>query len=187
MIHEETQDQELAGGLPPDETNALKRRPLPPLIPAPEEGDLWVADAVKAVEASITKFADEFRVHPFAHRVEHSLHVRLVQLLSEWEEFRGWHPLKEGGFKSQLIHKEWPETYGEELESGTSKRRGSFDIAIVTPDQLRQASIDQFRLGRIAAPIVIELGLGYWDEHLRADHKKLVDSEVQHGYLVRWP
>ena len=148
------------------------------------EGASWVANAVKAVEASITKFADEFRVHPFAHRVEHSLHVRLVQLLSERAEFRGWHPLKQGGFKSQLIHKEWPETYGEELKDGTSKRRGSFDIAIVTPDQLRRASIDQFRLGRIAAPIVIELGLGYWDKHLRADHKKLEDSKIQHGYLV---
>ena len=83
--------------------------------------------------ASITKFADEFRVHPFAHRVEHSLHVRLVQLLSERDELRGWYPLEEGGFKSQLIHKEWPETYGEKLKDGTSKRRGSFDIAIVTP------------------------------------------------------
>ena len=184
MIHNETQDQEQTVGLPPDETNALKRRPLPPLVPVPQKGDPWVADAVKAVEAAITKLVEEFRVHPFAHRVEHSLHVRLVQLLSEWEELRGWHPLKEGGFKSQLIHKEWPETYGEELERGTSKRRGSFDIAIVTPDQLRQASIDQFRLGRIAAPIVIELGLGYWDEHLRADYKKLKDSKIQHGYLV---
>ena len=184
MIHDETQDQELAVGLPPDETNALKRRPLPPLIPAPKENDPWVANAVKAVEASITKFANEFRAHPFSHRVEHSLHVRLVQLLSEWDELRGWHPLKEGGFKSQLIHKEWPETYGEELKNGTSKRRGSFDIAIVTPDQLRRASIDQFRLGRIAAPIVIELGLGYWDKHLLADHKKLEDSKIQHGYLI---
>ena len=184
MIHDETQDQEWVVGLPPDETNTLKRRPLPPLVPAPKKGDPWVASAVKAVEAAITKLVDEFRVHPFAHRVEHSLHVRLVQLLSEWEELRGWHPLKEGGFKSQVIHKEWPETYGEQLEGGTSKRRGSFDIAIVTPNQLRQASIDQFRLGRIAAPIVIELGLGYWDEHLRADHKKLKDSKIQHGYLV---
>lgn len=184
MIHDETQDQERAVGLPPDETNALKRRPLPPLVPAPEKGDPWVADAVKAVEAAITKLVDEFRVHPFAHRVEHSWHIRLVQLLSEWEELRGWHPLKEGGFKSQLIHKEWPETYGEELKSGTSKRRGSFDIAIVTPDQLRRASIDQFRLGRIAAPIVIELGLGYWDKHLLADYKKLRDSKIEHGYLV---
>jgi hypothetical protein len=31
---------------------------------------------------------------------------------------------------------------------------------------------------------VIELGLGYWDEHLRADHKKLKDSKIQHGYIV---
>ena len=52
------------------------------------------------------------------------------------------------------------------------------------PGELRQASIDQFRLGRIAAPIVIELGLGYWDKHLRADYKKLMDSKIQHGYLV---
>jgi hypothetical protein len=50
----------------------------------------------------------------------------------ERHELQGWHPLKEGGFKSQLIHKEWPETYGEKLKDGTSKRRGSFDIAIVT-------------------------------------------------------
>ena len=54
----------------------------------------------------------------------------------------------------------------------------------MTPDQLRRASIDQFRLGRIAAPIVIELGLGYGATHLLADHKKLKDSEIQHGYLV---
>jgi hypothetical protein len=69
--------------------------------------------------------------------VEHSLHVRLIQLLSERDELQGWHPLEEGGFKSQLIHKEWPETYSEKLKDGTSKRRGSFDIAIVTPGQLR--------------------------------------------------
>jgi hypothetical protein len=184
MMHDETQGQEQTVGLPPDETNTLKRRPLPPLVPAPEEGDPWVADAVTAVEASITKLVHEFRVHPFAHRVEHSWHVRLVQLLSEREVLQDWYPLGEGGFKSQLIHKEWPETYGEELEDGTSKRRGSFDIAIVTPGQLRRASIDQFRPGRIAAPFVIELGLGYWDEHLLADHKKLRDSEIEHGYLV---
>ena len=61
---------------------------------------------------------------------------------------------------------------------------GHSTLRLLTPDQLRRASIDQFRLGRIAAPIVIELGLGYWDEHLRADHKKLTDSKIQHGYLV---
>lgn len=34
-----------------------------------------------AVEASITKLIDEFRLQPFIHRVEHSLPIRLVQLL----------------------------------------------------------------------------------------------------------
>lgn len=70
-------------GLPLDETNAAVGRPLPPLVPEPEKGDPWVADAVMAVEAAITKLVDEFRVHPFVHRVEHLWHVRLIQLLSE--------------------------------------------------------------------------------------------------------
>jgi hypothetical protein len=26
--------------------------------------------------------------------------------------------------------------------------------------------------------------MGYWDEHLCADYKKLKDSNIQHGYLV---
>lgn len=60
-------------------------------------------------------------------------------------------------------------------------------MRLFTPDQLRRASIDQFRLGRIAAPIVIELGLGYLDTHLLADHKKLKESKIEHGYLSSPP
>lgn len=185
MTQDETQADVVQAAAPPhDEANVLRRHPLQPLVPAPEKDDPWVARAVVAAETSIQKLVDEFRKHPFAHRVEHSLHVRLVQLLSEWDQLQGMHPLKDGNFKSQLIHKEWPETYGEETGDGATKRRGSFDIAILTPGQLRQASIDQFRLGRIDAPIVIELGLGYGPGHLCADQKKLMDSKVQHPYLV---
>lgn len=54
----------------------------------------------------------------------------------------------------------------------------------MTPDQLREATIDQFSLGLIAAPIVIEMGLNYWDDHLRADHDNLAHCKIQHGYLV---
>ena len=113
-----------------------------------------------AIEASITKLIDEFRVHPFIHRVEHSLHIRLVQLLSEWEHLRGWYPIGDSGFKTQLIHKEWPEARPrKEPDLTADRRRGSFDLVILAPSQLQRTALEQFRVGRIDAPIVIELGL----------------------------
>jgi hypothetical protein len=125
-------------------------------------------------------------VQPFIHRVEHSLHVRLVQLLSEWEHLRGWYPIGGSGFKTQLIHKEWPETIPrkKKLELIVDRRRGSFDLVVLAPGQLEKAALEQFTVGRIDPPIVIELGLGYWDDHLEGDQEKLTNSRVQHPYLV---
>jgi hypothetical protein len=111
MINDETQDQDLQKeqkAMPADAKALLDTVHM--IVPAPPPGDEWVAEAVKAVEASITKLIDEFRAQPFIHRVEHSLHARLMQLLSEWEHLRGWYPIADSGFKTQLIHKEWPET-----------------------------------------------------------------------------
>ncbi len=111
MINDETQDQDLQEeqkAMPADAKALLDK--VHTTVPAPPPGDEWVAEAVKAVEASITKLIDEFRAQPFIHRVEHSLHARLMQLLSEWEHLRGWYPIDDSGFKTQLIHKEWPET-----------------------------------------------------------------------------
>jgi hypothetical protein len=141
---------------------------------------------VDAVESSIAKLIDEFRVQPFIHRVEHSLHVRLVQLLSEWETLRGWYPIGGSGFKTQLIHKEWPETTPrkKEPELIVDRRRGSFDVVVLAPSQLEEATLEQFTVGRVDAPIVIELGLGYGEEHLRHDLAKLTNSKVQHPHLV---
>jgi hypothetical protein len=93
MIHDGTQDQDQYGeqeGLPAD-AGALPGK-AGEIVPAPPLGDGWVAEAVMAVEASITKLIDEFRVQPFIHRVEHSLHIRLVQLLGEWERAAGLVP-----------------------------------------------------------------------------------------------
>jgi len=70
-------------------------------VAAPPCGDEWVAGALQAAEASISKLLDEFRVQPFIHRVEHSLHVRLVQLLSEWEHLRGLYPIGGSGFRRE--------------------------------------------------------------------------------------
>lgn len=130
---------------------------LPPLVRLSPADDEFVARTVPFVEQSIEQLLDEFCVHPFTHRVEHSLHVQLYRLLSRREELTRHVPIGRIGFASQLIHKEWPET-----NPRTGKgRRGSFDLAILTPGELRRVeSIDQFTLGPIEASIVPELGLG---------------------------
>jgi len=193
MINDETQDQDLEEeqkAMPADAKALLDK--VHSTVQAPSPGDEWVAEAVKAVEASITKLVEEFREQPFIHRVEHSLHARLMQLLSEWEHLRGWYPIDDSGFKTQLIHKEWPETRPrkkknkkeEESEVIADRRRGSFDVVVLAPSQLEKATLEQFTVGRIDAPIVIELGLGYWNDHLSGDREKLTNSQVQHPYLV---
>lgn len=186
MVHDGTQDQDLR-----NEQEALPAdaEPLPgkatEIVPAPPHGDGWVAEAVMAVEASITKLIDEFRVQPFIHRVEHSLHIRLVQLLGEWEHLRGWYPIGGSGFKTQLIHKEWPEARPRKKpDLIADRRRGSFDLAVLAPSQLQGTALEQFRAGRIDAPIVIELGLNYGEQHLTDDQEKLANSAVQYPYLV---
>jgi hypothetical protein len=124
MINDETQDQDLQ-----EEQKAMSADAKALLgkvhmtVPVPPPGDEWVAEAVKAVEASITKLIDEFRAQPFIHRVEHSLHARLMQLLSEWEHLRGWYPIGDSGFKTQLIHKEWPETKPRKKEPELDRRQ----------------------------------------------------------------
>ncbi len=187
MINDETQDQDLQEeqkAIPADAKALLDKVHI--TVPAPPLGDEWVREAVKAVEASITKLIDEFRAQPFIHRVEHSLHVRLMQLLSEWEHLRGWYPIDDSGFKTQLIHKEWPETRPRKKkpELIVDRRRGSFDVVVLAPSQLGKATLEQFTVGRIDASIVIELGLGYWNDHLSGDREKLTNSRVQHPYLV---
>jgi hypothetical protein len=100
MIHDGTRDQDRYNeqkDMPADAEPLLGK--VGEIVPAPPHGDGWVAEAVAAVEASITKLIDEFRVQPFIHRVEHSLHIRLVQLLGEWEHLRGWYPIGDSGFK----------------------------------------------------------------------------------------
>ena len=70
-------------------------------------------------------------------------------------------------FKTQLIHKEWPEARPRKKPDLTAdRRRGSFDLVVLAPSQLRRTALEQFRVGRIDAPIVIELGLNYGRQHL---------------------
>ena len=55
---------------------------------------------------------------------------------------------------------------------------------VLAPNQLQRTALEQFRVGRIDAPIVIGLGLNYGRRHLAGDRQKLANSAVQHSYLV---
>jgi hypothetical protein len=152
-----------------------------PPPPAPPEDGQWVETAVAIVEQVLDQLVFEFLRAPYLHRVEHSLHARLFAILAAQPHFDRNFVLNDGRTVTQPIHKEWPETIPEE-----GHRRGSFDLVILPPGLVGQSSVQAFRTGRIAAPIVIEMGLDYGAGHLMADAEKLINSRVQHGYLVHF-
>jgi hypothetical protein len=119
---------------------------------------------------------------PFLHRVEHSVHAQLFSMLTRHRELSESYPIGTTGRRTQLVHKEWPETIAD-VASGSNKR-GNFDLAIIAPAQLADATLDHIRTGSIAAGIVIEMGLNYPLSHLDQDYHKLVSSQVAAGYLV---
>jgi hypothetical protein len=138
-----------AGGL----SRARVPRVVP--VPTPVDGDPWLEDAARIVDIAIDSLVWEFVEHPYLHRAEHSLHARLFGILVAHPVFAHLLPIGDTGRYTQPVHKEWPETIARELKDG---RRGNFDLAILNRDQLANATLQQFRSGRIAAPIVIEVG-----------------------------
>lgn len=141
----------------------------------------WIERATRITEVCIDELILEFLDLPYLHRVEHSIHCRLYAILSAQSIFARHFPLADGGMLTQPIHKEWPETTPRPEKDN---RRGNFDLAILPPGQLRTCTLEHFRDGRVAAPIAIEMGLNCDDEHLAADAEKLLNSQIQHGYLV---
>jgi len=142
--------------------------------------EAWLRVAVEKVEQAVDLLVDDFAEHPYRHRVEHSLHLQLYHALADHRQFDVLAPVGTSSLRAGLIHKEWPET----LPGRDADRRGLFDLAVLAPSQLAQASIDQFRQGRIHAPIVVEVGLDYGRAHLEQDLEKLRNSEVPYAYVV---
>ncbi len=149
------------------------------LRPTPEDAR-WIADAVRIVEFCIDELVREFVRFPYLHRVEHSVHMRLYELLHSQSHF-GRHFLLKGGELTQPVHKEWPETTPRP-EKGN--RRGNFDVAILSPGQLARCTAKDFAAGRPQPPIAIEMGLNYKHVHLAGDAEKLLNSKIPHGYLI---
>lgn len=83
-------------------------------------------------------------------------------------------------FKIRLIHKEWPEY---NIRSDKNKR-GETDIAILSPTNLKEYSINDYKNGTIEAPIAIELGLDYKYNHFEKDISKLINSNIYMGYII---
>lgn len=148
---------------------------------SPEE-DSWLPQATALVEQSIDQLVREFLQFPYLHRVEHSIHAELFHIMMSHPELARRVPLGDDLAKTQLVHKEWPESVARQ-----SNRRGNFDLAVLSPQLLKGCpSIRAFRGGHLHAPIVIEMGLDYDAEHLAGDAKKLINSRPKHGYLIHF-
>jgi ADP-ribosylglycohydrolase len=171
----------VALGLTTSATYATVRIPDPVTV-VPPSGE-WLDNAVRVVETAIDSLVWEFVEHPYLHRVEHSLHARLFGILAAHPLLSHLLPIGTSGRFTQPVHKEWPETIPREEKDG---RRGNFDLAVLSRQQLSQATVEDFRAGTIHASIVIEMGLDYPLEHLRQDHDKLVNSQVAAGFLVHF-
>jgi hypothetical protein len=169
----------------PDETLDALLRLTDSDAYAPQE-DPWISQATADVDEAINALIDEFAELPYLHRVEHSLHVRLCALLCERPKrvVGGHFPVGDNLAVTQLVHKEWPETFARP-EKG--KRRGNFDVVVLSPKLLATCqTIEDFREGRLAAPFVVEIGLDYDVHHLANDARKLINSRPHRGYLVHF-
>lgn len=140
----------------------------------------WGMAARDATERAINALVREFCQFPHHHRVEHSIHCRLFQLLAMQPELQVQLPFSGG--VTQPIHKEWPEFIPRpEKQKGN---RGNFDLAILSPEIVAGATREDFRGGWIRPTIVIEVGLDYPLKHLLNDAKKLENSGVRDSYLI---
>ena len=156
--------------------------PKPATVEQPAHGDtVWFRAAVAATERAISELALEFIEQPYMHRVEHSLHCRLFELMSAQQAFR--HSIRVGNWLTQPIHKEWPE-YIARPENGN--RRGAFDLAVISPEVDKPLRVVDFCEGRIRPCIAVELGLNYGYSHLDGDRRKFSNSKMEHGYLVHF-
>jgi hypothetical protein len=146
------------------------------------QGDSWAQQAAAEVDAAIDALILEFLDSPYLHRREHSLHVSLCALLKNRGSLGERFPIGANLDFTQLVHKEWPETYARP-EKGN--RRGNFDVVVLSPRLLATCpTIEDFREGRLAPPFVIELGLDYGIRHIARDARKLINSRPYRGYLV---
>lgn len=144
--------------------------------------DAWMDDAKGAVQGAINRLVDRFVQHPYLHRVEHSLHCELYQLLTEAPLLR--EPITLGPLIARPVQKEWPESTPRSWKHG---RRGNFDLVVLSPADATAGIDARAFLGGYLKPLIaIELGLDYGRKHLEEDDRKIRNSSIRSGYLVHF-
>lgn len=151
-------------------------------VAEPQDPD-WTTQAAASVEQCIDALLQDFLRQPYAHRVEHSLHVDLYHSLREQDVLAGDVPVGDSGFSTRLVHKEWP-SHDTFSNRGTRRRRQSYDIAVLNRTDVENGSLPDLIEGRFRAPIVIELGLDYSLQHIKGDLDKLERNAVERPYVV---
>lgn len=146
----------------------------------------WLARTVESVERCIGDLVQAFRRQPFAHRVEHSLHVDLYHLLRSQDALAEDVAVGDTGFSTRLVHKEWPSHSPFSSTRSTRERRQSYDIAVLNPRDVATGTLPDLVEGRFRSPIAIELGLDYSLKHIEGDLDKLERNEVMHPYVVHF-
>lgn len=148
-----------------------------------ESDHKWAMDAIAVVEHTIDEFIKKFIQFPYLHRVEHSLHIDLFQMLALNPALGGRYPFCGDSEITHCIHKEWP-TEPSPNSNPQEGKRGNFDLAVLSPGKIAACSAAAFKEGRITPEIAIEMGLNYNIKHLEDDLKKILEYGVGHGYLI---
>ena len=134
------------------------------------------------VETSIDDLVDDFIRHPYKHRCENSIHCELYAKLFEHRDLQELYPLKQGETRRVgLVHKEWPEAV---RRPGGPVRRGSYDLVILDPAEIKKHTDKDFIGGRIRPAIIIEMGLNYTLRHLKENNAKLDFCKAKGRYLI---
>jgi hypothetical protein len=132
---------------------------------------------IKQLDDQVDAFLDTFIKSPYMHRVEHSIHVDLFNRIAALSDVAERNVEITNGFKSSLVHKEWPEP----SRINAAKRRGSHDIALLPPCN---PSVEQFCLGYIRPFAAFELGLNYNVAHFDKDVYTLHYAKLRTAYVI---
>lgn len=155
---------------------------MPATIPVAGVAQAFAAQIEPDIDKCIDQFLRDFLDMPYCHRVEHSIHVQLWNSLSLVNSLRnGYATLGSSGCKTQLVHKEWPET---KRRPKKRNRRGNFDLAVLAPGSFETISTAEFGGGWVAPAVAVEVGLNYGRRHLENDIYKLLNSPVPLSYAI---
>jgi hypothetical protein len=108
------------------------------------------------------------------------MHCELYSMLNVHRLLQGLYPLADSQRCASLVHKEWPEP----ARRPSKKKRGNFDLAILPPDRLESATVEQFAAGHVQPAFIVEMGMNCGLRHLQDDASKLEHAGSQGCYLV---